>query len=154
MKEINFYCIKEDANVFLYSFLSKLIEKDKRVIIYSENQEKIKKLDDTLWNMKKVGFLPHLIENEKFAEQTPIVLSNKKENKNNANFLLISTFLNDFEYLSQFEKIFYIFSPINNEIIENTLKAWNIYRENNFSTKLLEKNNEGKWIERTDFIIN
>ena len=41
MKEINFYCIEEEVNNFLYNFLSKLVDKEKRVFIYSENTEKI-----------------------------------------------------------------------------------------------------------------
>lgn len=153
MKEINFYCIEEDINIFIYQFLAKLIEKDKKVIVYSENPEKAQKLDDMLWNIKKTGFLPHLLANEKGAEKTPILISNTKENKNHADFLLISTFLDEKEFLSGFEKIFYIFSPINSKVISDTEKNWDDYNKMGFNLKLLRKNKEGKWLESNDFKI-
>ena len=111
MKEINFYCIEEDINGFLYNFLSKLVEKNKRVFIYSENMEKMEKLDNILWTLKKVDFL------------------------------------------DSFEKTFYIFSPINQSIIENVKNNWNKYKKIGFHEKLLKKDNDGKWKEYSDFII-
>lgn len=152
MKEINFYCIEEDINTFLYIFLSKLIEKDKKVIVYSESSEKIEKLDSILWTMKKTGFLPHLLYDEKGAENTPVLISNKKENKFNSNFLLISTFVDDINFLNSFEKTFYIFSPMNQNLMNETEKKWNEYRENGFNTKMFRKNSLGKWTEFQEFI--
>lgn len=151
MKEINFYCIEEDANVFLYSFLSKLIEKDKRVMIYSESPEKMERLDDMLWSIKKVGFLPHLLYNEKGAEDTPVIISNAKHNKNNANFLLISTFVEDNKFLDIFEKTFYIFSPTSLHLVDEARKNWEEYKKMGFSTKLFRKSQGGKWTESEEF---
>lgn len=153
MKEINFYCIEEDTNSFIYNFLSKLIDKGKRVLIYSENPDKIKNLDDMLWSIKKTGFLPHLLANEKGSEKTPVVISNTKENKNNANFLLISTFMNDEKFLEGFEKTFYIFSPINSNMIAEAEKNWNEYKKMGFNLKMMRKGKDGKWNEYNDFIL-
>lgn len=151
MKEINFYCIEEDINVFLYSFLFKLIEKGKRVIVYSESPEKMERIDNMLWNIKKVGFLPHLLYNENGAEDTPIIISNVKDNKNNANFLLITTFMDDDKFLNNFEKTFYIFSPTSSNLIEETQKNWEKYKKMEFSTKLFRKSQTGKWTESEEF---
>lgn len=145
MKEINFYCIEEDANSFLYNFLSKLVDKGNKIFIYSENTEKMEKLDNTLWTMKKVEFLPHLLYNDEGAEETPIIISNQKENKNNSNFILISSYFDDTEFLNSFEKVFYIFSPINSNIIEYTKNSWNKYKNQNFDLKLFKKDSSGKW---------
>jgi len=151
MKEINFYCIEEDANIFLYTFLSKLVEKGKKVIIYSENQEKITKLDDTLWNIKKTGFLPHLLYDEFGAEETPVLISNLKENRYNSDFLLVSTFVNDIDFLDSFQKIFYIFSPVNPHSVDEVEKIWNSYKELGFNIKLFKKSQVGKWTEHDNF---
>lgn len=151
MKDINFYCIEEDANSFLYSFLSKLIEKNKRVIVYSESLEKMEKLDNMLWSHKKTEFIPHLLGHEKNAERTPIIISNTKDNRNNANFLLISGYLDDPEFLNKFEKTFYIFSPINQRLIDEAGKNWESYRNLGFNLKLLRKNSSGKWLESNNF---
>lgn len=153
MKEINFYCIEEDINNFLYNFLSKLIDKSKRVFIYSENIEKMEKLDNMLWTLKKVDFLPHLLNKDKGLEETPIIISNMKENKNNSNFILISSFFDDINFLNTFEKTFYIFSPINQTIIKDIKNSWDKYKNANFNVKLLKKDINGKWQEFKDFII-
>lgn len=153
MKEINFYCIEEDINGFLHNFLSKLVEKNKKVFIYSENIEKMEKLDNMLWTLKKVDFLPHSLYNDIGSEKTPIIISNQKDNKNQSNFILISSFLDDTVFLDSFEKTFYIFSPINQSIIENVKNNWNKYKKIGFHEKLLKKDNDGKWKEYGDFII-
>ena len=151
MKEINFYCIEDEVNAFLYSFLSKLIEKGKRVMIYSESPEKMERLDGMLWSIKKVGFLPHLLYNENGAQDTPVVISNEKDNRNNANFLLISTFLDDDKFLDNFEKTFYVFSPANLHLIDEAEKNWEKYKKMNFNTKLFRKSQDGKWTEFENF---
>ena len=75
MTIINFYCIEDDVNQFLHSFLTNVVvENNKKVIIYSENQEKINKLDESLWTMKKTSFLPHLKINEEGFEETPLLI--------------------------------------------------------------------------------
>lgn len=150
MKEINFYCIEEDINPFLYTFLSKIIANNKKAIIYSDNEEKMKKLDDTLWTMKKTDFLPHLLYTDKGAEDTPILLSNTKENEYNANYLLISSYLNDTEFLNKFEKIFYIFTPSNKISLKEKEKAYNEYKKD-YSIKTLKKDNNGKWVEEKNY---
>ncbi|MDD2839959.1 MAG: DNA polymerase III subunit chi [Rickettsiales bacterium] len=152
MININFYCIEEDINQFLYSFLTKLSENQKKVIIYSENQEKIDKLDGLLWTMKKTAFLPHLKNTDKGWEKTPLLITNEKENKINANFLLISNFLDDDEFLKQFEKTFYIFSPINQNMIIEAENNWKKYLKKEYNLGYLKKDMNGKWIESKEFI--
>lgn len=152
MKEINFYCIEEDINSFLYNFLSGIINQNKRVMIFSENQEKMIKLDDTLWTMKKTGFLPHLLFSDNGADRTPIIISNNKKNINNSNFILISNFLDDVEFLNTFEKVFYIFSPINKALLQETKNSWNKYKQMNFETKIYKKNSNGKWSQNIEFL--
>ena len=155
MKEINFYSIEDDVNVFLYNFLSEIVNQNKRVMIFSESPEKMAKLDETLWTMKKTGFLPHLLVNDAGAEKTPVIISNLKNNKNNSNFILISTFLDDSDFLNTFEKTFYIFSPINKTLINDAKNAWDKYSKAGFSTRLLKKDFEtGKWKQYNDFAEN
>ncbi len=152
MININFYCVEEDINQFLYSFLTKLFESQKKVIIYSENQEKINKLDDMLWMIKKTAFLPHLKTADKGWEKTPILISNEKENKINANFLLISNFLDNEEFLQKFEKVFYIFSPINQNLVEEAEKNWQTYLSKKYNLSYFRKDINGKWVESKEFI--
>jgi len=152
MKEINFYCVEEEPNLFIFSFIKNLFENKKKVIIYSDDKDKIEKLDNFLWVQKKTSFLPHLIQGENLDSITPILISNIKENKNNADFLLISKFNNDEYFLSTFKKIFYMYCPINPTLNNIARNDWNKYKELGYNSKLLKKNSIGKWEEYTDFI--
>jgi DNA polymerase III subunit chi len=104
--EINFYCINNDINNFLYKFLLQLVTKEKRVIIYSESKEKICKLDEMFWLLGHSDFLPHGIKKDGYIEHHPLYLTHEKENPNNSEFLLISNFLDDIDYLQKFKKFF------------------------------------------------
>ncbi|HSQ97937.1 MAG TPA: DNA polymerase III subunit chi [Rickettsiales bacterium] len=152
MSNINFYCIEEDINQFLYSFLTKLVDSQKKVIIYSENQEKMDKLDELLWTMKKTAFLPHLKHTDKGWDRTPLLISNQKENKINAHFLLISNFLDDDIFLKQFEKTFYIFSPVNQNLLNEAEDNWNKYSSKKYNLNFLKKDVSGKWVESKEFV--
>lgn len=149
--EINFYCISNDINRFLYQFLLQLVEKEKRVIIYSESEEKVKALDDTLWRLGHNKFLPHGIKKDGYIEHHPLYLTNEKENPNNAEFLLISNYLDDTEYMQKFGKIFYVFTDTNIKSFENAKKNWNAYKDNNFALKCLKKGESGKWEEKGEW---
>lgn len=154
MTSINFYCIEEDINQFLHTFLiNVVVENKKKVIIYSEHQEKIDKLDDTLWTMKKTSFLPHLKIDEKGFEETPLLISNKLENPINADFLLISNFLDSKEFLNNFDKIFYIFSPINPQIIKSVKENWEKYKNMGFELNFIKKDSSNKWKSEKEFLI-
>ena len=95
--------------------------------------------------LKKTSFLPHLKINEEGFEETPLLISNEIKNPINAEFLLISNFLDDEKFLKEFEKIFYIFSPTNQNLVDEAKKNWIEYSSKNFETLFLRKNISGKW---------
>ena len=152
MTNINFYCIEEDINQFLHTFLTNVVvENKKKVIIYSEHQEKIDKLDDTLWTMKKTSFLPHLKIDDKGFEETPLLISNRLENPIHADFLLISNFLDNKEFLNNFDKIFYIFSPMSQQLIDYAKNSWEKYKNMGFELNFIKKDSNNKWQTNKDF---
>jgi len=149
--EINFYCINDDINNFLYKFLLQLTEKEKRIVIYSESEAKIHKLDEMLWTLQHQDFLPHGIKKDGSIEHHPLYLTHEKENPNNSEFLLISNYLDDEEYLKQFKKIFYVFTDTNIKSFENAKKNWDFYKTRNFGLKCLKKRDGGKWEESSEW---
>ena len=152
MKEINFYCIEEEVNSFLFSFLLRLTKSNKKVVIYSENMDKIEKLDSMLWCMTKTDFLPHLLDTESGAEDTPVLITNYLRNKNNADFLLISNFIDNNEFFEKFEKIFYVFTVSNMTSLELAENSWKKNKKNGYNLKFLRKDDNGKWVESKNFI--
>jgi DNA polymerase IIIc chi subunit len=148
MTIINFYCVDEDMNEFLYTFLTSLYNKNNKILIYSTNEEKMLKLDVYLWTTKQLEFLPHLLARENKAKDTPIVITNKLDNINNSNVLLITGYLDSTDFLKQFEKIIYL-SPSNQDVVEKTKEVWNKYE--NFE-KVMYRKIDNKW-EKIDNLI-
>jgi len=149
--EINFYCISDNINFFLYKFLLQLIEKEKRIVIYSESADKINKLDEMLWTLNQNDFLPHGTKQDGHAEHHPLYLTYEKENPNNSEFLLISNFLEDINYMQKFKKIFYIFTDTNIKSFQNAKTNWETYKNKGFILKCLTKGKEGKWEEKEEW---
>lgn len=139
MTSVNFYCINESISDFIYDLLNQLVMKnDKRVFLYSNSMEKLEKLNDFLWQSgKSCDFLPHSLVTDK-DKTDKLLLSDKLENSYNQEYLLLSTFVDDMNFLKSFEKIFYIFKSNN---VEEAKKIANFLKD--FPLQINVK--RGKW---------
>lgn len=156
MTEIVFYCIDSDINKFLFSFFNQLVFKNnKKVFLYSNSADKLKKLDQILWDLcRDTDFLPHSIYNSKNESQKyeRLLLSDKFLNFNSADYLLISSFLDNLDFINNFEKVFYVYTNLNKGSLENAKTSFDSYKNLNYKLTLNTKINN-KWESCNDFII-
>lgn len=154
MTEIIFYCIDFDINRFLFDFFKQLIFKNnKSIFLYSNSAEKLKKLDKILWDLcDDTDFLPHSIYDPKneYQKYERLLLSNKLLNFNSAKYLLISDFLDNFDFINIFEKVFYVYTDINSSSLERAKTSFNNYKNLNYKVALNVKI-EGRWKNYNDF---
>lgn len=117
MLEVNFYSISEDVSSFIYNLLYQIYDKsDKKVLLYSTSMEKLKKLDEYLWiSGKDSDFLPHSIFEKGNKNDGRLLLSNEVENSNQADCLLLSSFVDNVDFLKSFKKVYYVFTKLNAE---------------------------------------
>jgi DNA polymerase IIIc chi subunit len=100
----------------------------------------IQKLDLGLWNFSKTKFLPHITDQDDFElESQPILLTQREENLNKANFLLIFSEKSE-EFMSNFDRIFYFFGP--NDLSE-ARKFWKESKEKSYNLNFYKKEKEG-----------
>jgi DNA polymerase IIIc chi subunit len=124
--------------------MSQISDERKKAIIFSKN--KVKEIDDSLWIYGK--FIPHItVFDEKFittfsSERHPIFITNKEENANNANYLVLTDDVSD-GFLSSFERVFYFYDERNLQDIKNfhsnAIKSFDVINS--------YKKNNGKWIK-------
>lgn len=156
MTEVIFYCIDSDINRFLFNFLNQLVFKNsKKVFLYSNSAEKLKNLDKILWDLcEESEFLPHSVYNSKNESQKyeRLLLSNELLNFNSANYLLISNFLNNFDFINGFEKLFYVYSRTNKNSLEQAKISFDNYKNLNYNVTLNVRNG-GKWENFDSFVI-
>ena len=102
---------------FLYNLLYQIYDKsDKKVLLYSTSMEKLKKLDEYLWTAgKDSDFLPHSVFEKENKNDGRLLLSNSIINSNQADCLLLSSFVDNEDFLKSFKKVYYVFTKLNAE---------------------------------------
>lgn len=137
--EINFYQIDETLVKSLAPLLLKVLSENKKALVFCKNHNQIKEIDNSLWSYGRNKFIPHVTIFDKEFDLTrqPILLSDKEENANDANYLI---FIDEPEnaFLSAFSRVFYFFEPDNFDEakkLSQKLKPKNSY-----------KKDDGKWV--------
>lgn len=133
--EVNFYQCEDLIIKSLAPILLKILEEKKKVLIFVNDEAKIKELDGALWTYGRSKFIPHItIFDEDFdLNRQPILISNKKENSNNADYLVFLSEL-PLDFIANFNRAFYFFDEANVDeakLISKTIKPKNCYKKEN-----------------------
>ncbi len=142
--EINFYQVDETIIKSLAPLLLKVLEEEKKALIFCSNQNQIKEIDNSLWSYGRNKFIPHLtIFDTDFAkefsfERQPILISNQEKNSNQADYLV---FLDEpsCHFISSFKRVFYFFEEQNLSIAKSLTAKLN--------PKNSYKKQDGKWVK-------
>lgn len=93
MTEISFYQVMDSTpasvDATLPSLLNKVLQSGKNVVVKCTNEDRMERLDDSLWSFKADSFMAHGTENDDFLEKQPIFLTTGDENPNNADILIL-----------------------------------------------------------------
>tara|TARA_Y100000389_G_scaffold35512_1_gene30213 strand:- start:6541 stop:6978 length:438 start_codon:yes stop_codon:yes gene_type:complete len=138
--EINFYQIDDLLHKMIAPLLLKIYEQQKKALILCENDEMTQKLDLGLWNFSKTKFLPHITDQDDFElESQPILLTQREENLNKADFLLMFSEKSE-EFMKNFNRIFYFFGPSD---LEEARKFWKECKQKSYNINFYRKEKEG-----------
>src|ERR1700748_2111137 len=104
--EVNFYQIEEGVVKSLAPLLLKILEEGKKALIFSLNQKQISEIDASLWSYGRNKFIPHItvFDKEFSFERQPILISNREENLNKADYLIFLDVPSD-DFLTKFSRI-------------------------------------------------
>lgn len=142
--EINFYQVDETIVKSLAPLLLKVLDEKKKALIFCQDQAQIKVIDDSLWSYGRNKFIPHItifdedIAKEFSFERQPILISNKEENTNKADYLVFLD-LPSAEFVAKFPRVFYFFEEQNTSVAKDVAKK--IKPTNSY------KKTDGKWVK-------
>jgi DNA polymerase III subunit chi len=138
--EINFYQADETVIKSLAPLLLKILAEEKKALIFCKNAAQIKAIDDSLWSYGRNKFIPHItiFDTGFVMDRQPILISDKEENANNADYLIFFDLPSD-QFLSSFGRVFYFFEE------ENFLNAAALAKKT--KPKNCYKKSDGKWIK-------
>lgn len=145
--EINFYQIDDVLAKSIAPLMLKVLEERKKALILCQNSQKMKEIDDGLWQFGKVKFIPHVTVFEKDIEEVstwqrqPIVISDEEKNINEANYLVL-TQNSSLEFIEKFERTFYFFDSM----MIDEVKKFSKTCAKDFAVKSYKKD-DGKWVE-------
>jgi len=138
--KINFYQIDDVLYKSIVPLLFKVLEENKKALIYCQNEQQLNEIDNSLWSFSKTKFLPHGTKNDKIDSiKQPILLTNKLENDNKANYLIMFCEVEE-RFLQQFEKIFYFFGSGN---IKDARKLWERYKNQSYFLNFYKRDSDG-----------
>jgi DNA polymerase IIIc chi subunit len=132
--EINFYQFDEELIKSLAPLLLKVLEEKKKVLVFCRDEKKIGEIDNSLWSYGRTKFIPHITNFDKgFSfERQPILISNKEENLNKADYLVFLDEPSEI-FISSFSRAFHFY---NSEKPLAKIKPKNSY-----------KKEDGKWVK-------
>ena len=142
--EINFYQVDETIIKSLAPLLLKVLEEKKKALIFCKEQNQVREIDSSLWSYGRNKFIPHVTNSDRefIFERQPILISDKEENLNKADYLV---FLSDVSegFATGFSRIFYFFEPHNSAAAKILAKKFQPLSSkfNSYEKK------DGKWVK-------
>lgn len=111
-QEVSFYQTDELATKALAPLVMKILSEKKRALIFCADQKTMSEIDGALWSHGRSTFIPHItiFDGEFNHAEQPVLISNREENSNQADYLIFLGSVPSDDFVKQFSRIFYFFS--------------------------------------------
>lgn len=145
MTEIRFYHLQTQApEQALPQILSKALSGGHRIVVHGTDAAYIEKLNDHLWIYRPDSFLPHGTKKDGFEEDQPVWLTDKDENPNGADLLVL---LGDAATanMAQYKLCCEIFDGRNDDAVSAARLKWKNYQDAGYDLTYWQQNDKGGW---------
>lgn len=141
--EINFYQIDDVLHKSIAPLLLKVLEENKKALIYCQNEQTVKEIDIGLWQFSKTKFVPHATIAEKVDTlKQPVFITNLQKNSNQAEYLVMIDIVDE-EFLKQFSRVFYFFGTNDTD---KSRKLWAQYKQKSYELNFYRRE-DGGWVK-------
>lgn len=145
MTEIAFYHLTTSPlERALPRLLEKILQTKKRAVILCGSQERLNLLNETLWTLGKLSFIPHGSTKEGYGEDQPIWLTTQDENPNGAQFLILTEGIES-PSLPTYERCLDLFDGNDEEAVTQARKRWKNYKEQGYTVTYWKQTESGSW---------
>lgn len=149
MTEIRFYHLeRKTLDQALPEILSKALSGGRRVVVKTNDAKRVQALNEHLWTYQPDSFLPHGSEKEGLAEDQPIWLTDKDENPNNADVLVLTdgTLSED---MKKYNLCCEMLDGRNQDDISAARERWKTYKEQGFDITYWQQDQNGRWNKKS-----
>ncbi len=142
MTEIRFYHMERSTlETALPALLNKAIQQG-RITVKSTNNQNIEALNGHLWTYDPNSFLPHGSEKDGFAEEQPIWLTDKDENPNQSEILILTHGATS-EALKDYKLCCEMLDGRDENAIAQARQRWTAYKEEGFEVTYWQQGQNG-----------
>lgn len=145
MTEIAFYHLTASPlERALPRLLEKILQAKKRAVILCGSEERLNFLNETLWTLGKLSFIPHGSAKEGYGEDQPIWLTTKDENPNGSQFLILTEGVES-PSLSTYERCLDLFDGNDEEAVAHARTRWKNYKDQGYTVTYWKQTESGSW---------
>ena len=145
MVEIRFYHLQNKTeDQVLPVILSKALERGHKVVLKLPSAQAVAKYNDHLWTYSADSFLPHGSEKEGNAQDHPVWLTDKDENLNDADVLVVGSGAVT-EMQGDFTLCCEMLNGHNDEEISAARARWKTYKEQDYDVTYWQETPNGGW---------
>jgi DNA polymerase-3 subunit chi len=145
MTDIGFYHLTatplEDA---LPRLLEKVLAGGFRAVVMAGSNERAEALNGQLWSYSQGSFLPHGSVTDGNAVDQPIWITDKDENPNEANVLVLTEGVRS-EQIGDFARCLDLFDGADVEAVAAARTRWTDYKERGFAVTYWQQTSSGGW---------
>src|SRR3990167_1243223 len=145
MTDIGFYHLTTSPlERALPRLLEKTLEAQKRAVVICTSEERLEYLNNTLWTLGRISFIPHGSAKEGMAEDQPVWLTTSDENPNRSQSLFLTEGATS-PSLSSYERCLDIFDGNDPEALEAARGRWKAYKDAGHNVTYWKQNETGGW---------
>lgn len=140
--EIRFYHMEHST---LESALPALLNKavaQGNIVVQSTSKQNVEALNTHLWTYKPESFLPHGSQKDGNAEKQPIWLTDKEENPNEANILILTHGATN-ENLKDYKLCCEMLNGNDPEAVTAARERWKAYKEEGYAITYWQQGQQG-----------
>lgn len=147
MTEIRFYHLSQKSlSQALPELLEKVMERGWRAVVMASSSERVEALTQSLWTYKENSFLPHGNAKDGHAAMQPIWLTDRDENPNKANVLMLTENVSS-EQLSSYELVCQLFDESEDGAVDAARARWAEYKGQGHALTYWQQSERG-WEKR------
>jgi DNA polymerase-3 subunit chi len=141
--EIRFYHLSQSSlEQALPQLLEKVLERGMRAVVMAGSAERVEALTQHLWTYRENSFLPHGNAKDGNAAMHPIWLTEKDENPNSANVLMLTDGAAA-QDLTVYEMVCEVFDGAQEENVTAARARWKTYKDNGHTLTYWQQGERG-----------
>jgi DNA polymerase-3 subunit chi len=145
MTEVGFYHLTASPlEAALPRLLEKVLAGGYKAVVMAGSRERVEALNAQLWTYNPGSFLPHGSASDGNAAEQPIWLTDKDENPNQANVLVLTEGVRS-AHIAEFVRCLDLFDGADAEAVARARERWTECRANGLTVTYWQQTAAGGW---------